>query len=217
VERARIAECRTGQLALEALAYYAAADTMVDGTFWEEHEWRFTDVQDGSSSALERDILCAMAKRRRESGLPSTHVSTRRFAVRPSTKAARSRELTVPAAFAGFRLGQPLRIAKPLVGLPLKIDTLSSGAVPTVSLSNSKSGITLVGTWSDGVGVVLATTREAGALDGIRVGDNRDAAIARWGPPAASTGQSAIWLARQWVVSASFDDAGRIARLGISQ
>ncbi len=217
LERAVVVNCRTGQVTIEARAYYAPADTIIEGIFWEENEWRFANVQDGTASSLERDLLCAAAKQRSETGLPSAHTTSRAFIVRPATIAPHTRTLDIVPAFAGFRLGQPLRIARPLLGLPIHVDTLGSGTDHTLSFQNPETGITLLASWTDGVGAILATKRETGALDGVRVGDRRTNAISRWGSPAAGGADTAVWIAGRWLISASFDRNGRITRLGVAQ
>lgn len=217
LEHAVVVNCQAGKLALESRAYYAAADTIIDGIFWEEKEWDFIAPQDGTVSALERDLLCTAAKQRSDAGLPSVHTTPREFIVRPTVVAPTARPATVVPMFGGFRLGQPLRIARPLIGLPLHVDTLGAGTDQILSFQNSRTGMTLLATWTDGVGAILSTKREAGALDGVRVGDGRADAIARWGQPTAGSAQAALWIAGRWVISASFDQGGRITRLGIGQ
>ncbi len=56
-------------------------------------------------------------------------------------------------------------------------------------------------------------SRDAGALDGIRVGDPWSAVRARWGPPAARSEGSALWLAGRYVVGIEYDDVARVTRL----
>jgi len=217
LEYSVVVNCRAGRLAFEARSYYAPADTIIDGIFWPEDEWQFIDVSRGTIGSVQRDVLCAAAKQRSDAGLPATRTTSRAFVTRPATIASNARSLDIAPTLAGFRLGQPLRIARPLVGLPLKVDTLGTGSDSILSFQNSSTGITLLATWTDGVGAILSTRRDAGAVNGVRVGDRRSDVLSRWGPPAATSADAATWIAGPWMITASFDSSGQIVRLGIGQ
>jgi hypothetical protein len=135
--------------------------------------------------------------------------------LRPSTIADSSRTLQLEPAFAGFRIGEPAPGAIERLGAPLTVDTLGTGFSAPRSYANLATGINLIVTDVEGVGIILVTHREAGPLDSIRVGDLRTTVLARWGPPAAGGEAGGLWLAGDYVVAVSFDEEGRVARLGI--
>lgn len=135
--------------------------------------------------------------------------------LRPSQIAPGSRELEVTPALAGFRLGEPSEPAQARLGTPVTIDTLGSGPDAVVSLMNDSTGINLFVSRSQGVGVIMVTRGDAGALDGIRVGDSRAKVVARWGPPAAGGARAGLWSAGTALISAALDDRERVTRLGI--
>ncbi len=135
--------------------------------------------------------------------------------VRPSQIADSSHPLSIQPALAGFRIGQGISDALARLGKPLKVDTLGSGPDSPVSYANLATGITVVGTTAAGVGVILATSRDAGTLDSVRVGDSRASVLKRWGPPAAGSAEGGLWLDGDYVVAVSFDDGARVKRLVI--
>jgi hypothetical protein len=135
--------------------------------------------------------------------------------LRPSRIADSSRVVSAQPTLAGFRIGEPTPGALARLGPTLKADTLGSDPDSPVSYTNPTTGVTLYATVADGVGIVMVTRREAGALAGVRVGDSRASVVARWGPPAAGGHVGGLWLAGDYVITLGFDDSGRVARLGI--
>jgi hypothetical protein len=135
--------------------------------------------------------------------------------VRPSVVSDSTRQLRLRPVLAGFQVGEKLPGALARLGPPTRVDTLQSQSDPVLSIANQRTGITLIASRHDGVAVVLVSSREAGDLDSIRVGDSRAAVLARWGPPAASSTGGALWLARKYVAGVEYDDEGRVTRLVI--
>jgi hypothetical protein len=135
--------------------------------------------------------------------------------LRPNRIAPDSRELTVPTTLAGFRLGEATGPAQARLGTSITADTLGTGPSPVVSLTNRATGIVLFVSRDGGVGVIMVSEREAGDLDGIRVGDTRSTVVAKWGPPAAGGANAGLWLAGTALVSVAFDATGRVTRLGM--
>lgn len=133
----------------------------------------------------------------------------------PTTIADSSHSLSVQPSLAGFTIGEPAAAAIKRLGTPLQVDTLGGGENVQVSYANASTGITIICVGAQGVGIILVTSRAAGALDGVHVGDTRASVVARWGPPAAGGEDSGVWLAGANVIAVSFDESGKVERLGI--
>ena len=149
--------------------------------------------------------------------IASPVAAQRAFIQRPSIIAPSARTVHVKPILAGFRINESTSTARRRLGAQVVTDSLGSGPDALVSLSNPTTGITVIAGPVDGVGIILVTRRDAGALDGIKVGDRRSAVIARWGPPAAGSESAGLWIAGKWVITVTFDGEGRVARLGIGQ
>ena len=132
--------------------------------------------------------------------------------LRPQSVADSARTLQVKPTLAGFRIGEPTTVALKRLGTALKVDTIGSGMV---SYTNLESGINLIATDAEGVGIILLTRREAGALDSIRIGDSRETVLARWGPAAAGGAPSGLWLAGEYIIAVKFDESGHVIQLGM--
>jgi hypothetical protein len=135
--------------------------------------------------------------------------------VRPTQISAASHPIEVKPTLAGFRIGEPMQEALKKLGAPVTQERFGDGPEAPASYSNDSKGISVVGSQTEGVGIIMVVTRDAGALDGIRVGDNQSTVKARWGQPAAGGDTSGLWLAGQYVVAVSFDKSGVATRLGI--
>jgi len=135
--------------------------------------------------------------------------------LRPSRVADSARTVSVQPALAGFRIGEPAAGAITRLGAPLRVDTLGSGPDAPLSFANLATGITLIVSRDEGVGIILLTSRQAGALDSIRVGDARGSVLARWGPPVAGSKAAGLWFAGAYVITVAFDGSQRVTRLGI--
>ena len=135
--------------------------------------------------------------------------------VRPSVVAKSSHSLQIDPSLAGFRLGEKTAKALALLGAPLTTEKVNEGPDAIISYTNDKTGITILATKLEGVGIILVTSRDAGALDTVRVGDTHESVVARWGPPAAGDASEALWLAGKYVITVKFDDKGHVSRLGI--
>ena len=135
--------------------------------------------------------------------------------VRPTQISKASHSIEVNPTLAGFRIGEPMAEALKKIGSLTKQERLGNSPDSPVSYSNDSKGISIIGGETEGVGIILVVKREAGALDGIRVGDNQLAVKERWGPPAAGGEAGGLWLSGQYVVAVSFDKNGVVTRLGV--
>ncbi len=133
--------------------------------------------------------------------------------VRPPSISDSTRQLRLAPSIGAFRVGEKLADGVARLGAPTRVDTLQPGSDPVVSVASPRLAVTLIGSRADGVAVLLVGSRDAGALDGIRVGDPWSAVRARWGPPAARSEGSSLWLAGKYVVGVEVDDVDRVTRL----
>lgn len=146
------------------------------------------------------------------------HLNAQRVAVvRPSVIAPGSHELKIPGALAGFTIGDAFTAARSHLGGPVRVDTLGGGDDPPVAFANSAKGITLVMANDGGVGAITVRTREAGVLDGIRVGDPKSAVITRWGPPAAGRGAHGLWLDGAALIAVTFGSDSTVTELTLGR
>jgi hypothetical protein len=135
--------------------------------------------------------------------------------LRPSSVSKRSHELSIDPSLAGIRIGDNLKTALKKIGKPLVRETLGNATDAPVSYTNQSTGISVIATNAEGVGVILVTARNAGELDGIRVGDLYKTVAGKWGPPASGNNRNSLWLAGRYVISVTFDGNARVSRLGI--
>lgn len=118
-------------------------------------------------------------------------------------------------SLARIRIGDNIEKALKKIGKPLVKETLGEGTDAPISFKNKSTGINIIATHTEGVGVILITSRTAGVLDGIRIGDSYETVIAKWGVPASSNNRNGLWLAGKYVVTLTFDEKGNVSRLGI--
>ena len=135
--------------------------------------------------------------------------------VRPSRVSKESRELKIAPVLAGLRIGDSIEKGIIAIGKPLTKETLGVGENAPISYKSESSGISFVATQAEGIGIIFITYRDAGELDGLRVGDSFKNVLAKWGPPASGNNHNALWLSGKYVITLAFDDSGRISRLGI--
>ena len=132
---------------------------------------------------------------------------------RPAVVSDSTRRLRLTPTLAGFRIGEKMADARARLGTATRVDTLRRQSDPVLSVADQSTGITIIGNRASGVAIVLLSSRDAGNLDSIRVGDERAKVLGRWGPPAASSESSALWLAGRYMVGVEFDDVDRVTRL----
>jgi hypothetical protein len=135
--------------------------------------------------------------------------------VRPSIVSKDSHELSIDPSFAGFRIGENIEKALKKIGKPLVRETLGEANDAPVSYTNKSTGIGIIAARKEGVGVIFVTNRTAGALGGIRIGDSHESVVAKWGVPASGNKRNGLWLAGKYVITITFDEKGRVSRLGI--
>ena len=118
-----------------------------------------------------------------------------------------------PPPFLNLTLGQSQSEIVKMLGAPDVADTLAAG---TFSLAWLKRGVSVVVTEREGAAIINATKREAGTLDGVRVGDTHAAVRAQWGEPTKEQGASWLYLLGRWVIAAEFHpQSDRLVRLGV--
>ena len=135
--------------------------------------------------------------------------------VRPSEVSKESHELKIAPVLAGLRIGDSIEKGIIAIGEPLAKETLGIGENAIIIYKNESSGISFVATQSEGIGIIFVTLRDAGELDGLRVGDSFGNVLEKWGPPASGNNKNALWLSGKYVITLAFDDSGCISRLGI--
>ncbi len=122
-----------------------------------------------------------------------------------------------PPTVAGVTLGISRAALDSALGPPARVQTLGSGADAPRALSYPALGLSIVFSDLDGVAVIYLLTAEAGAIDEIKVGEDRGRVIGRWGPPSTQEGQSALYIAGKWVVVVRYDGGGHVAQLGLGR
>lgn len=142
-------------------------------------------------------------------------VAQRAAILRPTKISKDSSELKLAPSLAGFQIGDSFDSAIARLAGPIKAEILGNGTDSPISCTNADSSISLFGGHGGVVGIIMVSTREAGALDGIRVGDSRDTVMKQWGSPAAGGDKQGLWLAGQYIISVKFDPNGYVSRLGI--
>lgn len=103
-----------------------------------------------------------------------------------------------PPPLAGVTLGQSRAEVERVLGTPERTTMLEAEDV--VRLQWARKGVDVVVSRLDGAAIVTLTRRDAGAIDGIRVGDSLDAVIQRWGMPQQRVGGDGVWRVGDWDV-----------------
>lgn len=80
-----------------------------------------------------------------------------------------------------------------------------------------EQGLALLYSSQDGVEVVYLMSPTAGDIDGIHVGDTRDAVLAKWGEPSSVDGPEAQYRVGQWVVALQLGPEQKIVRLSLGR
>jgi hypothetical protein len=122
-----------------------------------------------------------------------------------------------PPTLAGFTLYEKPAAARARLGADVTVDTLGSGPDAALSFTSRKRGISFVASKADGVAIIYVTSRDAGMLDSVRVGDSRQRVLARWGEPSAVQGSNAVWMVDEWVIVVQLGEGNEIVRLGLGR
>ncbi len=67
-------------------------------------------------------------------------------------------------------------------------------------LEYPKDGLEISSTAADGVSIIRLRTSKAGAIDGVRIGDDVRTVLAKWGRPDVANGPVALYNAGVWTV-----------------
>jgi hypothetical protein len=122
-----------------------------------------------------------------------------------------------PPEFAGYRIGDRMATVRARLGAPVKVDTMGRGPAAALALTNPSTGTTAVVDAYEGLAILYVTRREAGALDEVRVGDSKDAVLARWGKPTTVEGGTAMWVVGHWVIVVELKVGDVVSRLGVGR
>jgi hypothetical protein len=122
----------------------------------------------------------------------------------------------VPPSLAGFRLTGDPAAARTVLGPNVTVDTMGTGPNAQYTYTSAERGVQLVMSRSE-LAVIFVTQRDAGMLDSIRVGDDREAVIRRWGPPMRSSGKNAVWMVDNWAILVELNDKLTVTKLGLGR
>ncbi len=140
------------------------------------------------------------------------------LAVGPRTAVAQQGALPwhvpdAPPSVAGLRLGASRAVIDSVLGPPDSVEQMGRGGKGLVYRAR---GLMLAYTDSEGVRLFYLDTRKAGDIGGVRVGDTREAVVARWGSPTQADGEMARYIVGGWAIVVAYDrDLQRVMGLGI--
>lgn len=118
-----------------------------------------------------------------------------------------------PPPLAGITLGDPRERVESLLGKAPETRAARGG----VALIYVDKGVVVMLNARREAAVVYLLTPAAGALDGVHVGDARDAVLKRWGEPTAVQGAEALYLAGEWAVIIELGEGQAVAQLSVSR
>lgn len=101
-----------------------------------------------------------------------------------------------PPVVAGIKLGDSEQHALDVLGAP---DDVVPNADSEVLYYNAK-GLEVVATKNDGVVSIKLLTPDAGAIDGVKVGDIARDVLLKWGAPTAGQGRIAVFGPPAWAI-----------------
>ena len=121
-----------------------------------------------------------------------------------------------PPALAGVSLGSSRDALLAVLGAPSRIDTLGRDENGAIGMRFASKGVAVVSTTKQGVAIIYVTTRDGGAVDGVRVGDKRADVFKKWGEPTRSGPTKALWVVGDWVVLVESAAPGdTVTRIGV--
>lgn len=118
-----------------------------------------------------------------------------------------------PPPLAGIALGDSRDRVETLLGKAPETRAAKGG----MALVYVEKGVVVMLNARREAAVVYLLTPAAGALDGVRVGDARDAVLRRWGEPTTVQGAEALYLAGDWAVIIELGEGQTIAQLSVSR
>jgi hypothetical protein len=101
-------------------------------------------------------------------------------------------------------LGDSEDHARQVLGPPESTSKMGAGDV----LEYPAKGIEIVATKDDGVSIIRLRSPDAGAIDGIRIGDAVTDVMAKWGSPSGGQGRVALYDAGTWTVEVRLEENG---------
>jgi hypothetical protein len=101
-----------------------------------------------------------------------------------------------PPVIDGLALGDTEAQVHKLLGPPANVSQMGPGHV----LEYPDKGLEVIATQDDGVSIIRLREAGAGAIGGIRIGDDLAAMSAKWGSPAVHKGLVSIYDAGVWSV-----------------
>ena len=128
----------------------------------------------------------------------------------PGAGSARTESLATAPSIAGLRLGGAQEQVVAALGRPPEAGRIEGHIV----WRYQQRGITVVFDGSARVAMLIMTEPSAGTVDGVKVGDSVNAAVARWGAPSDRDAGMLFFLRGGWFISVE-DTGGTISALGI--
>jgi hypothetical protein len=107
-----------------------------------------------------------------------------------------------PPAVAGVSLGDSEQHALDVLGVPDEVVPNADGEV----LQYPAKGLEITATKKDGVVAIHLLKPEAGAIDGIKIGDVARAVILKWGVPTGGQGRTAEFGTPAWAIAVHLAD-----------
>ncbi|HTW33393.1 MAG TPA: hypothetical protein VMD53_02160 [Rhizomicrobium sp.] len=109
-----------------------------------------------------------------------------------------------PPSVAGIALGDSEQHVRQVLGEPTSTAKMGAANI----LEYQPSGLEITATKADGVSIIRLRTPQAGAIDGIKIGDSVSTVIAKWGNPSDGHGRVALFNAGVWTVEVRLADDG---------
>ncbi len=109
-----------------------------------------------------------------------------------------------PPMLAGLSLGDTEDHVRVVLGPPDNTGKMGDGNV----LEYELKGLQVIATKADGISIIRLRKPEAGAIDGIKIGDDVTSVITKWGHPESGQDRVALFTAGTWTVEVRLEDNG---------
>jgi len=120
----------------------------------------------------------------------------------------------VPPAVAGIHLGDDRTALERALGVASDVQDL---APDSFAMYYKDRGLIVLYSTHEGVTTLYLLTAQAGDIDGVRVGDTRDAVLAKWGAPSAVQGSDARYQVGSWMIGLQLGPQQTIVRLSLGR